>query len=91
MLAERLQRDLAGGAFRGFSSRFSSPAPALALLCRVLQQLGFQWHHLSMHLLFDVHTRGFRVGLTPLFHITHDLCARAQPGVLFHVFFFPLF
>jgi hypothetical protein len=56
-------------------------------LCCILEQLCFQLHHVSVHLVFDFHKRGFGVGFAPLFHIAQDLCAQAEPGFIIHGFF----
>src|SRR5579885_1253985 len=90
MLASRLQRHLASGASWGFSPRFLAPGSARTLLRGILEQLRFSLHHPPMHLIFDFHKRGFGVSFAPLFHIAQDLCARAEPGVLFHDLLFPI-
>jgi hypothetical protein len=43
-----------------------------------------------MDLVFDFHKGGFGVGFAPLFHITQDLRALGQPGILFQGLLFPV-
>jgi hypothetical protein len=50
----------------------------------------FQLHHPSMHLVFAFDNGRFGVGFAPFFDITQNRCTLGQPGVLFHVFLFPV-
>src|SRR5260370_13584060 len=84
----RLQRNSTGRTQRGWLPRRFPPLSARAFLCRILEDLRFQFHHALMDFVFDLHIGRFGMRSPPLFDVCQDLDTLVSPRLFVHLWSF---
>jgi hypothetical protein len=85
VFASGLQRNGTGRTQRGWLPRRFSPLSAHARLCRILEDLRFQFHHALMYFVFDLDICCFGMRSPPFFDAAQDLDTLFSPGLFVHL------